>query len=133
LEKITRFSIPIGIAFQIQDDILGIFGSERKIGKPVGSDIQEGKQTILVARALEIGKADQKKVIKSLLGKEKLTSKDIDEFRRAIIASGALEYAQKTATDFIKQGKKEIESAQIKSEAKEFLLGMADYMMSRDV
>jgi geranylgeranyl pyrophosphate synthase len=47
--------LPLGIAFQIQDDIFGIFGSEAKIGKPVGSDIQEGKLTLLVAYALEQG------------------------------------------------------------------------------
>jgi geranylgeranyl diphosphate synthase type I len=133
LESISRFSIPIGIAFQIQDDILGIFGSEKKIGKPVGSDIAEGKQTILVARALETGSAAQKKAIKNLLGKAKLTGKDIDEFRRAIIASGSLEYAQKTANDFIRQGKAEIKKSKIAGEAQEFLLGIADYMASREV
>ncbi len=133
LESLSRLSIPIGIAFQIQDDILGVFGSEKKIGKPVGSDIQEGKQTILVSKAMENSKRAQKKSLKNILGKDDLTVQDIDNFRVIIKETGSLAYAQNMAQKFISQGKREIEKAKISQEAKDFLLSIADYMAEREV
>ena len=53
LKVFSDYAVPVGIAFQIQDDILGAFGNEKKLGKPVCSDLREGKQTLLVAKALE--------------------------------------------------------------------------------
>lgn len=132
LENLSRLSIPIGIAFQIQDDILGVFGSEKKIGKSVGSDIQEGKQTILVSKAMENSNYGQKRALNNLLGKSNLTIQDIEKFREIIQKTGSLDYAQNTAQEFISQGKREIKRAKINKEAKDFLLGIADYMMERE-
>jgi geranylgeranyl diphosphate synthase type I len=64
LDGLSAYAVPLGIAFQIQDDILGVFGTEKRIGKPIGSDIEEGKITILVSRALRGGTPGQKKRIK---------------------------------------------------------------------
>lgn len=133
LKNLTRLSIPIGVAFQIQDDILGVFGSERKIGKSVGSDIQEGKQTILVSKALENSNRNQKKALNNLLGKNDLTFRDIKRFREIIKETGSLNYAQSMARKLIHQGKREINKAKIAKESKDFLLGMADYTAEREV
>lgn len=133
LEKLTELAIPIGIAFQIQDDILGIFGSEKKIGKPVGSDISEGKQTILVSEARKKADTKQLTILKNVLGKENLTQKEIEEFRKIIIQTGALDYAKKLAQNYIIEAKKEIVKIKLKKESKDFLMGIADYMMKREV
>lgn len=132
LENLSKLAIPIGIAFQIQDDILGVFGSERKIGKSVGSDVQEGKQTILVSRAMEKSDRKQRKILNSLLGKNDLTIQDVKKFREIIRETGSLDYAQNMAQKFISQGKREIEKAKISKEAQDFLLGIADYMTNRE-
>jgi len=133
LEKLTKLAIPIGIAFQIQDDILGIFGSEEKIGKPVGSDISEGKQTILVSYAKKKANVKQKMILNKLLGKEKLTLAEIEKFRKIIISVGALNYAKKLAQDYIAESKKEIAKINLEKKSKDFLMGIADYMMEREV
>lgn len=133
LKEFSRMSDPIGIAFQIQDDILGVFGSESKIGKTVGSDIAEGKQTILVSRAREKATAKQMAVLDAKLGKEKLTQRDIENFRSVIVETGALDYAKKLAKNYIAKGKEEVAKASIKKETKDFLLAAADYMMDRKV
>src|SRR4030042_6057598 len=70
LKTFSAYAIPVGIAFQIQDDILGLFGDEKKLGKPVGSDIRQGKFTILAAKAVEKASGKQKKIIKNILGKK---------------------------------------------------------------
>ncbi len=133
LDGFSRLAIPLGIAFQIQDDILGIFGTEKKIGKAVGADIREGKQTLLVVRAFEKGNRKQRKILRNVLGKTDLNNKDIKDFQDIITETGSLDYAKKMASNLIRQGKDEIEKLGIKKEAKDFFLGLADFMMSREV
>ena len=67
LKVLSEYGIPLGQAFQIQDDILGMFGDEKKLGKPADSDLKEGKKTTLILEALKRGSAGQrKKVMKAL-------------------------------------------------------------------
>ena len=80
LKTFSKYAIPLGKAFQMQDDILGVFGDEKKLGKPIGSDIKEGKQTILILKALEVANDKQKKIITKNLGNKKLT-KNFEVYR----------------------------------------------------
>lgn len=131
--KLSAYAIPVGIAFQIQDDILGAFGEEKKLGKPVGSDISSGKQTILIVKAREKADRSQKKFLESCLGKKDLNLKDVEKFREIIIGTGSLSYARKMATDLIFQGKEAMEETKTEKEAKDFFLGIADYMLNREL
>jgi geranylgeranyl diphosphate synthase type I len=131
-KEIIGYSIPTGIAFQIQDDILGIFGNGKKLGKEVGSDIKEGKMTLLVVKAREKASKEQRKMLDGILGKENLTSGDIKTFRDIIRETGALAYAESLAYNCVKEGKKKLDKMNIKKEAKDFLLGMSDYMINRE-
>jgi len=133
LDNITKFSVPVGIAFQIQDDILGIFGDEKKIGKPVGSDIREGKQTILVVQALKNANKKQKEVLKRLLGKKDITRDEVEEFRNVIRETKSLQYANTLAKKLVKQGKAEIKNIGFTQEIKTILLALADYMAQREI
>jgi geranylgeranyl diphosphate synthase type I len=133
LDKISKFAVPVGIAFQIQDDILGIFGDEKKVGKPVGSDIREGKQTILVINAMKQANCQQKKILNTLLGKKDLTKMEIKKFRNIIRETGALEYANVLAKKLIAKGKSNIEKIGFNKVVKKRLLALADYMAQREV
>lgn len=133
LSAFSKYAIPVGIAFQIQDDILGLFGSEKKIGKPVGSDIAEGKKTLLVVKALELGNQKQKNIIQKYLGKSDVTKQEIEEFRQAVTECGSLKYCQDMACSMVQKGRKAIQNEKMEKEAKEFFLGIADYMVKREV
>lgn len=133
LKVFSAYAIPVGIAFQIQDDILGVFGDEKKLGKPVGSDVRQGKYTILVAKAIEKAGGKQKDIIKNILGKNDLTKNELEIFRNMIIETGALSYAKNMAVKLANQGKRAIEKEKINPEAKEFLTGIAEYMVKREV
>ena len=131
---LTSYALPIGIAFQIQDDILGIYGDEELLGKPVGSDIREGKITLLVAHVFETADRKTKKELGLLLkrGRE-LTLSDIERFRDIIRETGALDAAKSRALRYIVEGKRAlVEIKDITPEAREFLEGIADYMEKRD-
>lgn len=132
LDKLTAYALPVGIAFQIQDDILGIFGSEKKIGKPLGSDIREGKRTILVEKALQSADRKLRLQIEKLLGKQELSSEEIKNFQNIIKKTGALKYAEEMARNLAENGRKAIEKSEIRKEARDFLIGVADYVISRE-
>ncbi len=128
-----RYAIPLGIAFQIQDDILGIFGSEEKLGKSVDSDIKEGKVTLLVSRALERASKEEQRELLAILKKGKaLSRKNVDRFREILETSGALSSSKETARSYIETGKREIADMDFSPEAKEFLIGIAEYMLKRE-
>jgi len=132
MRNFSEYSMAVGKAFQIRDDILGIFGEEKKIGKPVGSDIIEGKQTILVARALATGNKKQIAGIKKLLGKKDLTRKDLEAFRDLIMDTGSLVHAEELMDKLISESIDALGKIRFKNaEAKVFLEGIARYMAER--
>lgn len=133
-KQFSAYALPLGKAFQIKDDILGIFGDEKKIGKPVGSDIIEGKQTLLFVKALENGNREQKKAIRQYLNKENLLEEEIEDFRRIMEDTGALEYSENLARKFADESIEALEKIEFKNqEAKVFLKGLAEYIVEREI
>jgi len=136
LKALTEYAIPGGIAFQIQDDILGMFGDEYKIGKPADSDLSEGKKTLLIVKAFEKGDSLQKKILNKNLGSPKISSKDLREVRQIIIDTGSLEYSKKIALNLVNKAKERLQKYSHSNwipEGREFLDGIADYMIKRDL
>ncbi len=135
LDGFTAYALPLGIAFQIQDDILGIFGNAKRLGKPIGSDIEEGKVTVLVSRALRDGTAEQKKRIKALLALGgDLKQEDREEFQEIIRVTGAFDGTKKLAMAYIEEGKHALEGIRntLDPRAYDFLFSIAEYMMERE-
>lgn len=131
--KFSRYAIPVGIAFQIKDDILGIFGSEKRIGKPVGSDISEGKQTLLLIKAKEKATGSQREILNRCIGKADLSKEEMEDFRKVIRDTGSLEYSEKMADRYIKEAIETLSDIDFKNnEAKLFLRGIAEYMINRE-
>jgi len=133
IKAYSDYAVPVGIAFQIQDDILGVFGSEKKLGKPVCSDLREGKQTLLITKALENGNKNDHKLINRLLGNKNVSAGEIESFRDVVRYTGSLEYSQNLAKKMVEQGKQALEKSEMKKETKEFLAGIADYIVNREV
>lgn len=133
LKKFDDFGVPAGVAFQIQDDILGIFGSEKELGKPIGDDIKEGKNTLLYTQALKRATHKQAKELEDLWGKKNITLKQIEKVRQIITESGSLEFCQKKAQSLIRRSKKEIEKLTPKKEIQEVFSSLADYIITRKV
>ena len=86
----SRFALPLGEAFQLRDDVLGVFGDPVQTGKPAGDDLREGKRTVLVAYALALGGSSAQKVIADSLGHEDLDDDGVTALRSLIEDSGAL-------------------------------------------
>src|SRR5208283_3501416 len=88
-EKLEACGESLGLLFQVRDDELGLFGDEKELGKPVGSDIREGKKTILMAFIMEAALPDERDRLEGMLGSPGTSGDDID-FVRRLAASAAV-------------------------------------------
>ncbi|WP_336633105.1 MULTISPECIES: polyprenyl synthetase family protein [unclassified Microbacterium] len=88
---LSRFGHPLGLAFQLRDDVLGVFGDSAVTGKPSGDDLREGKRTVLVAFARERMTPAETADFDALLGDPRLDAEQIAHLQRTIIGTGALD------------------------------------------
>ncbi|WP_245827893.1 polyprenyl synthetase family protein [Sinomonas mesophila] len=95
LRAYAEFSLPLGEAFQLRDDVLGVFGDPQTTGKPAGDDLREGKRTVLVALALETADAAGRAELERGLGRQDLGMDDVDRLRAVISGTGALERTER--------------------------------------
>ncbi|MGM9473242.1 polyprenyl synthetase family protein [Pseudarthrobacter sp. YS3] len=100
LRGYSAFALPLGEAFQLRDDVLGVFGDPVTTGKPAGDDLREGKRTVLIALALEHATAAESAFIDAKLGSPELGEGDVAEIRRIIEESGALQATEALISDF---------------------------------
>jgi geranylgeranyl diphosphate synthase, type I len=91
----TAYGLPLGEAFQLRDDVLGVFGDPAETGKPAGDDLREGKRTVLVAKTLERVTPEQAARIERHLGNPDLDDAGIAVVRELITSSGALTETEK--------------------------------------
>ncbi len=97
VKKAGVFAKSAGLAFQLQDDILGIYGEEEVLGKPVGSDLVLGKHTLLRQYCLELASEQDFAVIESFVGKKALSKEELDRARKIIRTCGALKRVEDMA------------------------------------
>lgn len=90
LEALARFGLPIGEAFQLRDDVLGVFGDPAVTGKPAGDDLREGKRTMLVTVAMERADDGDRAVLRAGLGNADLDAASLARMRAILVATGAL-------------------------------------------
>lgn len=133
LRNLSNYALPLGVAFQIQDDILGVFGNAKKMGKSTVSDIAEGKRTLLVVKALEKATRVQQKQLQQSLGNKKIKAQEIEKFKQILRDTGSLSYAQKMVQKNIAKSKRSLAKMQLENGAAQFLFGMADYMEKREI
>ncbi|MFL6099662.1 MAG: polyprenyl synthetase family protein [Actinomycetales bacterium] len=91
LAGLSSYGLPLGEAFQLRDDVLGVFGDPEVTGKPAGDDLREGKRTVLVAQVRRLGTAAEQAVVSVHLGDPALTDAGVQEVRAAMVSSGALD------------------------------------------
>jgi geranylgeranyl diphosphate synthase, type I len=101
IQALHTFGNNLGIAFQLQDDSLGITGDSLTLGKPIGSDFKEGKRTLAVKIAWENGSLKQKARIQQLLGKADLSETEALEMQTLVLSLGGVDHTEKLASHHI--------------------------------
>ncbi len=126
VKKLQGFGDNLGIGFQIQDDILGIFGAEEIIGKSAISDIQEGKGTVISSYAFKNATSAQVKFLDKNYGDEKISLDNAKKVRQIFEESGALKYSEALALKYFEGAR-----GALKDNNKGLLYSLVDYIEKR--
>ena len=130
LEALSRYGIPIGEAFQLRDDILGVFGDPQETGKPAGDDLREGKRTVLIALAHEGTNQSGREELNNL-GNPKLDANQVTRLREVITSSGAVAKVEEMISARAESAHQALASGLIALEAKPLLELMAHLALVR--
>lgn len=130
VQSAGRFAESAGLAFQIQDDVLGLFGDEARLKKPVGSDVRAGKPTLLYLAALERAGREDACELRSALGKPALSADGIERIRAIVRGCGALDHVRSLATQHL-QTAREILAGFPESAARDRLERWTAHLLTR--
>jgi len=128
---LAGFSRAAGLAFQIQDDILGLTGDEDKLGKPRGSDLREGKHTLLLLHAFANGTAGQLDKLKPLIGKSDITPEEVDLAEGLLKEIGTIDHVNRIALEYIESAMPFLDDLE-ESPSRDLLAGLAVFMIDRE-
>jgi geranylgeranyl diphosphate synthase type I len=133
LDGYSGYGLPLGEAFQLRDDVLGVFGDPAVTGKPAGDDLREGKRTALVAMALEAAGAAQAAVVRRHLGDPHLTADGVTALRTVLQDTGALARVEALIAELTDDALTALSAAPVADEARTVLEQLATAVTCRTV
>ena len=122
---LSAYGLPLGEAFQLRDDVLGVFGDPAATGKPAGDDLREGKQTVLVALAAQRADGHRLKLLRQGLGDAKLDAAGVTELQEVIVDTGALDEVEERIGRRTEVALEALDRAPITDEARGVLAELA--------
>ncbi|WP_041841973.1 polyprenyl synthetase family protein [Actinoplanes friuliensis] len=129
----SAYGLPLGEAFQLRDDVLGVFGDPAQTGKPAGDDLREGKRTYLIAAAHEALSPADRAELESRLGDPALDEAGVARMRDLIRDSGALTRTETRITQLTEEAVSALSAADVEEEARSVLFELADAATRRSV
>jgi octaprenyl-diphosphate synthase len=130
VEKMGDYGMSLGIAFQIQDDILDLLGDQTQVGKTLGSDITKGKLTLPMIHFLRTAPVEHRQLLRSLLGSR--DAEKLEQIRNLILPSRSVDYARGVAEKLVERARVALEVVP-DSDARRTLDVMAEFVIARDV
>ena len=115
----------------IVDDVLGVAGEREKFGKPIGSDVREGKRTLIVVRALTNAPPEDRATLLRALGKRDASEAELKAAIDVLKHAGAIDYVAKRARELVAQAKSKLKALP-ESRAREVLSELADFTIKRE-
>jgi geranylgeranyl diphosphate synthase type I len=131
IERAGAYGVPLGEAFQLRDDLLGVFGDPARTGKPAGDDLREGKRTVLVARALASTDDADRRLLAGSLGAD-LDEDGVAAARRALERSGAVDAIETLIDDLAGPALDAMASDELLEPGRSMLLALAGALVERE-
>jgi len=131
VEALRSFGVPLGVAFQLRDDLLGVYGDPATTGKPAGDDLREGKRTVLIALARQALPGSARSLLDELLGDPELDEAQIEMLRRTLRDCGAVAQVERAIDYNLTQATRAIEGARLATSARRELLALAQAVSHR--
>ncbi|MEO6885476.1 MAG: polyprenyl synthetase family protein, partial [Jatrophihabitantaceae bacterium] len=123
-DALTAYGIPLGEAFQLRDDVLGVFGDPSETGKPAGDDLREGKRTLLVALAMDAASTVEAQLLRHELGDRALDDNGVAALREVIVSTGALAQVEQRISQRATEARAALESPALDRDAREALAAL---------
>jgi len=131
VQAVSTFTGKCGIAFQLQDDILGVVGNAKQMGKTVGADIREGKRTIIVLHSLPKMTDTDRTFALGVLGNDEASDNDIQEVIGLLERYGGIDHSRNLAARYIEEGLASLNQLE-DTVYKRYLVSWADFVMQRE-
>lgn len=131
-QAFSEFGLPIGVAFQLRDDLLGVFGDSEITGKPAGDDLREGKRTVLVGLTRQHLQTSAQRVFDELLGDPQLTAEQIAMLQKTLRDSGAVESVESMIEGNVARAFRALDQAQFSGGATAELKSLAERATRRN-
>lgn len=132
LDGLARYGAHLGEAFQLRDDVLGVFGDPAQTGKPAGDDLREGKHTVLVAHALEQADPEGARLLQASLGDPGLDPQTVQDCRQVMVDSGALARTEEMISTGARQALRALEGTSgLSDEGRQALLELVQVCTDR--
>ncbi len=125
LAAYSAYGLPLGEAFQLRDDVLGVYGDPAATGKPAGDDLREGKRTALVAAAMEVATSAQATLVRERLGDPHLDAAGVAALRDVITTTGALSRVESLIAGRTAEALAALDSAPLDGETRTALAELA--------
>lgn len=125
-ELLAHFATPLGIAFQLRDDLLGTFGDPAETGKPVGNDLVVGKRTALIVESERLASEEERKAIARAHGRAEATVEDIAAATRALVSSGARRAVEEKQAALCDSAMEVLEKSNLPAAVRPVLTGIVD-------
>lgn len=132
IAALRDFGLPLGIAYQLRDDLLGIYGDPSVTGKPAGDDLREGKRTMIIALARASLPSGATRLLDELLGDPDLRPDQIRMLQSTIRDSGAIEKIERMIAHNVDKARAALDEASFTSDAKGQLLQLTDTVINRE-
>jgi geranylgeranyl diphosphate synthase type I len=129
---LSRYGGAIGEAFQLQDDLLGMFGDAATVGKPVGADLTEGKFTFLIHHALAAASPEDRRAIEAALGRPDLSPAEVARAQRILAATGAREKVAEMIDARLAIAADALAGLDLEDGGPTFFAGLLDYLRERE-
>ena len=130
-QSLQAIAVPLGIAFQIKDDLLGMYASDEILGKPAISDLLEGKQTMLYGYAAKHATPPQKQVLDNLYGNQNATPQDLETVREIFTTTGAKTFGEEKIQGLCAQSLEAIAALPTTQDMKAIFRGLVSYLIVR--
>jgi geranylgeranyl diphosphate synthase type I len=129
--SLRGFGLPLGVAYQLRDDLLGVFGDPAVTGKPAGDDLREGKRTVIIALARTSLPANARTMLDELLGDPELDAQQVRVLQGIIRESGAIDRVERIISHNVGLAKEALENAPLSASARSQLTQLADTVIRR--
>ncbi len=129
LSRLSAVARPLGAAFQLRDDVLGLFGDESQTGKSVGGDVTEGKRTLLVHDTYALASAAEAAEVRAALGDP---GADVARVQAIVRGCGALERANARMATWLEEARVALDEVGLAAPQRDLLLALADHLVGRE-